>query len=264
MKTIILFVLFVYGLPLWAQRTEKVLYCNDRQNVVVRVHGRILQAVTGSDHYIFSYDKTRPDSIGLLQGTPSKDSNLIIRTGKGKLHNFILRFQDSLPVFHYYINDSQAPKVKTQPPKMKESESLSKKIDSELLKRWCKSYQRISKGWLKRKQVQGIVLRIKGMYYHDRWVFVIYQVINRSNIDFEIGELALAKVQGAPNRNSSFQKLPLPSVFQKDLPKSVIPGGIREWVMVYPKFTLARKESLEFVLSEKHGSREVRCRINSI
>jgi len=67
------------------------IYCNEFQNTVVISPEPIVQAVTGSEYFVFTYDKTKPDILGLLQGTPGYQSNLVLRTMDGEIYTYNLK-----------------------------------------------------------------------------------------------------------------------------------------------------------------------------
>lgn len=251
-----------------AQQLPEIIYCNQFQNVALVMSAPIAQAVTGSENYVFSYNQTAVDSLGLLQGRPGKESNLLIRTTDGGLYSYLLRHSDSLTRFVYFIkpdariNPIPAVRVSTIRKKSVRSkkDSLGKSEDY---------YQKLSLYYLNRSPVSlatknkdRIKLEVQGMYYYKDDVFMVIRIQNKSGIDFKINTLELAKIHGSKSRKSSFQKLPLEVVYKYDYPAKILSGFQRKFVLVYPKFTLGDHEKFQLSLNEAKGNRYLSLKLS--
>lgn len=238
---------------------SKMIYCNDFQNTVVISPEPIVQAVTGSDHFVFTYDKTKPDVLGLLQGSPGHQSNLVLRTLDGEIYTYTLQYSDSLSDYSFQIK--RADRIRLSDSIVTDSKPLPKKI-IEVRDRKETYYQKLSayfasktKKRLAVKRQAGMRIEVLGMQYHRDEVFITYRIKNRSRISFEIGDLALFRVQGKKARRSSFQKIRLEPAYKEEVPKAVAVGEERKFTVVYAKFSLGEHQRIHLELTEGHGAR---------
>jgi hypothetical protein len=238
---------------------SKMIYCNDFQNTVVISPEPIVQAVTGSDYFVFTYDKTKPDILGLLQGSPGHQSNLILRTSGGNIYIYTLKYSDSLSDYSFQIKRED--RIRLSDSIVTDSKPLPKKI-IEVRDRKETYYQKLSayfaskaKKRLAIKRKAGIRIEVLGMQHYRDEVYITYRIKNRSKISFEIDDLALFKVQGKRARRSSFQKIRLEPIYKDRLPKVVLKGEYRQFTIVYPKFSLGGHQRLRVELKEDRGSR---------
>ena len=243
-----------------AQSSPEVIYCNEYQNVAIVMDAPISQAVTGSENFIFSYNRTEADSLGLLQGRAGQDSNLVIRTSDGGLYNYILRHKDSLDSFVHFIKpEDRVNHMMKEKATSQVNRELSQSVVAVNTDRYfdklCNYYLKRNSQELAAVRKHKIKLTVEGMYYYKNNVFVVMEIINRSKIDFKIEDLSLAKLHGVKSRKSSYQKLILKEHYRKGFPELVPIGSKAHFVMVYPKFALGRHEKLLLALSESSGSR---------
>ena len=238
---------------------SKMIYCNDFQNTVVISPEPIVQAVTGSDHFVFTYDKTKPDILGLLQGSPGHQSNLILRTSGGEIYTYTLKYRDSLRDYSFQINRKD--RIRLNDSVVTDSKPLLKK-GIEVKDRKETYYQKLSayfaskvKKRLAVKRKAGMRIEVLAVHHHRDEVFITYRIKNRSNISLEIGDLALFKIQGKKSRRSSFQKIRLEPIFKDSVPEVVLVGESRQFTIVYPKFNLGEHQILRLELNEARGSR---------
>jgi len=108
---------------------------------------------------------------------------------------------------------------------------------------------------MKAKRKDGIILRLRDVAYFGRETYIVLELENKSNIDFEVDFIQLFKVHGNPRKKSSYQKLSLEPLYSYKRPCIVKVGHTERFVYVVPKFILADQEKLLMKLWEKHGSR---------
>lgn len=267
MKTYISLVVGLLGHVLSAQPSPQTIYCNEHQNVALVMNAPIAQAVTGSENFIFSYNQTAVDSLGLLQGRPGAESNLLIRTTDGGLYSYILKYKDSLTAFVHFIkpqarinsiqkeNDSINGKQKNQ----KSSDTKNNKSYYETLSQY---YLNRNPQKLAVRRKAKLKLEVQGLYYYRNDVFMVIEIGNRSKIDFKVDDVSLAKIHGSKSRKSSYQKIVLKDLHRKDFPDLVPSGSRKRFVMTFPKFTLGDHEKLELVVTEQNGSRYLNLKFN--
>lgn len=263
MKTYISLVLGLLGHVLSAQQSPQTIYCNEHQNVALVMNATIAQAVTGSENFIFTYNQSAVDSLGLLQGRPGAGSNLLIRTTDGGLYSYILKYKDSLSTFVHFIK----PQARINPIyNEKDTIGIKQKIpESFNTKSHDSYYEKLSAYYLNRnpqklavRRKAKLKLEVQGLYYYRDDVLMVIEIGNRSKIDFKIEDVSLAKTHGSKSRKSSYQKVILKEQYQKDFPELLRSGSQKRFVMIYPKFTLGDHERLELVVTEQNGSRYLR------
>ncbi|MBZ9629776.1 conjugative transposon protein TraN [Salegentibacter sp. LM13S] len=258
MKSLFQIYLFLI-LPGILTAQAETIYCNEFQNVVVMSPSPISQAVTGSEHFVFTYDKTRSDSIGLLQGKPGHPSNLVVRTMDGAVYTYTLKYRDSLLDYTYQINRANKISLIDSVTSNKKPTLKKKEIFNE---RKQKYYQKLStyfatkaKKRLAVKRKDEMRIEVLGLQHHRDEVYVTFSIKNRSTINYEIGSLALFKVQGKKSRRSSFQKIRLEPLYTKKQPEIILKEELRQFTVVYPKFSLGEHQKLRLELNEDQGSR---------
>lgn len=269
MKKFFLVPIYLWATVSFAQTTLKTLYCNELQNVALILPNEIQQAVTGSENFVFSYNKNSLDSLGLLQGRRGPDSNLIIRTMDGNLYSYLLKYKDTLQQFTYFI--AQGERVNPLPRVTSVSKKLKEKPNSIIKDSIAKTiyFKKLSTYYLKKTSNQRVdiekknklQLEVKSIDYYKEEVYVVYVIRNRSGIDFEINSLELFKVQGKRSRRSSYQKWGISPIYKYDFPTIVLDSKDENFLIVYPKFTLGDNEKLEIVLTEKRGSRYLKLSV---
>jgi len=263
MKNVFILSIYFWAISLVAQTIPKTIYCNEFQNVALILPEPIQQAVTGSDEYIFTYNKMAPDSLGLLQGRPGRDSNLLIRTTNGNIYSYLLKHRDTLSHFTRFITEEECinpmRETKTMINDLQKQPISLAKISKNNVDDYCKGcpyyLNKSEKQRIAILRKNKIYLEVKSINYYRDEVYVVFAINNRSRIAYEINNLELNKVQGKRSRRSSFQKWEITPIYKYKIPEIVFTGQKADFVVVYPKFTLGNYEKLEVVLTEKKGSR---------
>lgn len=258
MKSFLPFYIFLAFTGMITAQTDTI-YCNEFQNVVILSPGPIVQAVTGSEHFVFNYDKTKPDSLGLLQGKPGHKSNLVVRTTDGAVYTYTLKYRDSLLDYTYRIHKADKTPVIEPVPSRIEPVSVAKERSQNRKKEY---YRKLSAYFATKTDKRLAVIRkagmrieVLGLQHHREEVYVTYGIRNKSAITYEIGSLALYRIQGSKSRRSSFQKIPLEPLYKEEEPKIIQKGELRQFTVVYPKFSLGQHQKLRLELNEGRGSR---------
>ncbi len=268
MKKSIYLIIGLAASIMYAQGSPEVIYCNENQNVALVMESPIAQAVTGSENFTFTYNPAAVDSLGLLQGRPGEDSNLLIRTIDGGLYSYILKHRDSLSEFvHFIKTEARIPfKAQENNHSMQRNNFMFKKGSAQ---RFKNDYQKLSQYFLARptfsvarKKRNLLKLEVQGVYYYGDEVGMVINISNNSQIDFKVNTLEFAKVQGTKKRKSSFQKIPLVVNYPKEFPEVLRKRSQRRFIVFLPKFTLGKHEKLQMVLSEEKGSRYIRLRFS--
>jgi len=269
MKRIILGCALCFTLISFAQEQLTPIYCNQNQNVSFIMPAAIEQAVTGSEDFVFSYNQQMPDSLGLLQGKPGLDSNLLIRTVDGGLYSYILKYKDTLSRFNYFISANEQINSQNYKP-LKEKEVIVRNLKTTgdksetYFERHSHYYLNTSKDRLEVEKEQGLKFEVRSVNYYRDHIFVVYAIESNSKIDFEINSLELYKIQGKKSRKSSFQKLLIEPVYSYRLPENIHKTEKIHFVIAYPKITIGSNENLKIGLTETKGSRYLELFINRL
>ena len=240
------------------------LYVNDTHVLSLIFSKPISRAVTGHANYTLGYNQETPERVGLLQGNQGDDSNLLVVTEDGLAYSFYLVYRNQLEQSHKFISTNKA--IGNVLPEKPLDEMTLKKKRGSLIDSMSDSlqYRKASQIFLERnttvmkaKRKDGMVLRLRDVSYFGKETYIILEIKNRSDIDFEVDFVQLFKVHGNPRKKSSYQKLSLKPLYIYKRPSIVKVGHVERLVYVVPKFTLSGKERLMIELQEKSGSRKL-------
>ena len=248
--------------------TLDTIYVNDQKNVALFFPEPIRQGITGSDNFVFTFNRENEQYLGLLQAKPGKESNLLTVTKEGNVYSYILKYSERLPKLNYFISKnesigSERPKIrKTEPEKRK---TIDYKVRTAYFKRAGEYLLGLRQEALATKRIGGMRLRLQNMVYDGSEVYLVLEVKNSSGIDFEIDYLKVYRTNGNNNRKASHQRLPQEVVYKYKMPDAIANGLSHRFVFVLPKFVLGDNEKLMLELKEGKGSRKVKltCKVNS-
>ncbi|MCX2839082.1 DUF4138 domain-containing protein [Salinimicrobium sp. MT39] len=248
-------------------QTPDTIFANEHHNVALFFPEKIRQAVVGAENFVFSYNQEHPQYFGLLKGSTGKSTNLLAVTLDGQIYSYILKYSTELPKVTYFI-DKRESIGNEQPATVKEEQTPIRSIYSNdsiqrnnYLEKLSAYYCSISKGNLKHKRTNGIVLQVNDVFYNQNDLFIIFEIINKSTIEFEPEFLRLFLSTGNRQRNSSYQKLLQQPLYTYKFPETVLPGQRKRFVCVFPKFTLGQNEKIILELREKRGNRLVKLKL---
>lgn len=198
MKKYIIILALVISAFVKAQ-TDTVLdtiYANDTKNVALFFPEPIRQGITGSDNFVFSYNREKEQYFGLLQAKPGKESNLLVVNRNGAIFSYIVRYKKHLSKLNYFIPLSNS--IGNEKPIVTDSIQVvtsEKNIDNRTYyyQKFC-SYllnrnQRI--GRIK-KRMQGIVLTVENVVFDKEELYFVIQIENNSTLDYDLNFLNLS------------------------------------------------------------------------
>lgn len=263
MKTLQCISIFVWSITALQAQTD-TLIVNETHVVSLLFPEPITNAVTGHSNYTFGYNKNTLERLGLLQGHPGTDSNLLVLTSDGLAYSFYLTYRKQLEKSHRFIDKNDTIgnvliKKRLDSLGQQEKNRLQAIVQSDTVQyRKASHYflERSSKV-LKSKRKNGIILRLCEVGYFEKETYVVLEIENKSKIDFEVDYLQIFKEQGNGGKKSSYQKLLLDTLYQQGM-SSIVPAAKKQrFVCVIPKVTLGSRENLLVELREKHGNRQV-------
>ncbi len=241
------------------RKIRDTLFANSDKTVALFFPDPIRQGIVGTANYAFSYNRKQSQYFGLLQGQPGPISNLLIVTHSGDIYSFVLKYTKEIEDDHYFINPANRlgneiphqKEVQIQPVQTEKSitEAENFKTLSEQLLRKTTNFNQIK--WQK-----GISLKVAQSIYHKEEVYLVFEISNNSQIDYNLDLLELYKVSGNPKLRASHQALLQSPIYSHQLPKTISAGNYLKFVLVYPKFTFGSGERLQVKLKESNGDRD--------
>ena len=250
-------------------QTTKVLdtiYANDTKNVALFFPEPIRQGVTGSDNFVFTYNREKEQYFGLLQATPGKESNLLIINRNGAIFSYIIRYRKQLSKLNYFV--SQSSSIGNEKPiiidttEVTEVETL---VDNSRF-----YYTKFSSYLLERKQRIGtiqkrnesIVLSVENIVFEKEELYFVIQIENNSTMDYDLNFLNLSIETRQKGKRKSLQSLYQKPIYKQHLPSKIAEGKMVRFVYVMPKFSLSDDRRAILELNEKDGERNIKLNIS--
>ena len=265
-----LLILLSLGLfyPVHATNTKTLdtIYSNEKMTMALFFPSEIKQGITGSEHFVFTYNREKEQNLGLLKAVKGEPSNLLVITTDGKVYSYILKYAEHLENPNRFISVQESIGDAEREPKeeMEPREDLDLNIsvnDSlELLRRSCESLLNLPEEKHIRKKEKGIVLSLKNLKYHGDNVFLQFEIENKSGVRFDFDYLKIFKINGNKKRNSSYQELPLEPVYVHNKPSQILANTKVKMVYVVPKFIITKSDQITVRLQEMHTSRNLELR----
>jgi Domain of unknown function (DUF4138) len=263
MKKYIIILLLVLSNSIFAQQKLDTIYANDKKNVALFFPNPIRQGITGADHFVFSYNREKEQYFGLLQATPGTESNLFTITKDGQVYSYILKYANKLSKLNYFISEKESignekPKSIKQKPIVKPTKEQVNRIT--YFQRFSEYLLNSKSEHIVTKHKKGVKLRLQKMFYNVSEVYLVIEIENKSNIDFEIDYLNIYRTNGNKKRKASYQSLQQKPIYKYKMPNIIRIGQSLQFVYVFPKFVLGDNEKLQIQFKELKGSRSITLR----
>tara|TARA_R110002050_G_scaffold65759_1_gene142113 strand:- start:927 stop:1739 length:813 start_codon:yes stop_codon:yes gene_type:complete len=262
-----LIIILSLGIVFSAHAKNKVqldtLYANSTMTMALFFPSDIKQGITGSDNFVFTYNREKEQNLGLLKAVKGTPSNLLVITTDGNVYSYILKYSEHLENPNRFIasNESIGNSKQVQEKKVDTIKSPKKSIaviDSlVLLRRSCESLLKLPEELKIRNNEGGIRLSLKNMKYHSKNVYLQFEIENKSGVRFDFDYLKIFKVNGNKKRNASYQEIPLKPIYVYNKPTQILPNIKTRIVYVIPKFTIDKNEKIEARLQELNTTRAV-------
>lgn len=239
-----------------AQQKLDTIYANDKENVALFFPEPIRQGITGTSNFVFTYNREKEQYFGLLQATPGTESNLLTITNNGRVYSYILKYKEQLSKLNYFITPKES--IGCERPVILKQEPIVKPIiRTPHFKKFSKYLLKSKHESIAAKRKRGIKLQLQKMIYNTSEVYLVLEIKNKSEIDFEIDYLKIYVTNGDNKRKASYQRLEQKVIHQYKFPNQVRTGEKKRFVYVLPKFVLGDNEKLMIELEELNGSRKV-------
>ena len=268
MKAIILITsLFLFALAQAQTHTAlDTIYANDTKNVALFFPEPIRQGITGSDNFVFTYNREKEQYFGLLQAKPGKESNLLVINRNGSIFSYIVRYKKQLSKLNYFIPVSNS--IGNEKPIVTDSIQVvtsEKNIDNRTYyyQKFC-SYllnrnQRV--GRIKKRN-QDIVLKVENVVFDKEELYFVIQIENNSSMDYDLNFLNLSIETRQTGKKKSLQSLYQEPIYKHYLPSKIAEGKMVRFVYVMPKFSLSDDRRAILELNENDGERNIKLNIS--
>ncbi len=209
MKTYIIAIVVFCTNHLIAQQSLDTIYANDTKNVALFFPEPIRQGITGSDNFVFTYNREKEQYFGLLQAKPGKESNLLVVNRNGSIFSYIVRYKKQLSKLNYFIPLSDS--IGNEKPIVTDSiqaESSEKSIDNSTY-----YYQKFCSYLLNRNQRKGrikkrnasIVLSVENIVFDKEELYFVIQIENKSTLDYDLNFLIFRLKQGERAKRNRYR-----------------------------------------------------------
>ncbi|UZH55854.1 DUF4138 domain-containing protein [Salinimicrobium tongyeongense] len=270
MKTNVLFLLFLTACafhPSLAQERKilDTIFANDQKNVALFFPKPIRQGITGSDNFVFTYNREAEQHFGLLQAKPGKESNLLVINTNGSIFSYILKYKEHLDQLNYFVLKSDTignekpevigeSRVNKEEPKESDKTYYYDKFCSFLVER----KQKI--GGLKKRN-QDIVLTVENIVFDKEELYFVIHIENKSSLDYDLNFLNVGIETRQKGKKKSSQTNYQEPIFTYGLPTRVKEGETEKLVYVLPKFSLGDDRRVVLELNEKNGGRNIKLKV---
>ncbi|MDL5511251.1 DUF4138 domain-containing protein [Arenibacter sp. M-2] len=242
------------------------IYANDQKNVALFFPEPIRQGITGSDNFVFTYNRDNEQYLGLLQAKPGKESNLLVVNRDGSVFSYIIKYRERLSKLNYFIPMSSS--IRNERPiandsiKVSDSETVTTK-SLQYYERFC-SYlldrkQRI--GRLKKRK-EGIALSVENIVFDKDELYFLIEITNNSSLDYDLNFLNLSIETRQKGKKKSLQKLYQEPLYLYNIPSRIAKNETMRLVYVLHKFSLSNERRAVLELNEKGGERNIELKVS--
>ncbi|GHA32999.1 hypothetical protein GCM10007103_13060 [Salinimicrobium marinum] len=265
----ILFIVLIVSHNVFAQHNKVLdtIFANEKHNVSLFFPSQVRQGIVGATNYTFSFNEENPQYFGLLKALPGKDSSLLVLTSDGQIYSWYVKYKEHLPQLNYFVKPTAS--IGNEIPVLDEQNIAKEEVaianDQKVLKdstaklnyfqKLSQYYLNTSTGHLKSSRKDRLKLSVKDLINYRRETYIVFELENRSEIDFEVNYLNVYLTQGNKKRNASYQKLLTNPLFKLNFPEIIRHHQKKIFVYVLPKFTVGENQRIEVEVREKRGSR---------
>ncbi|MHA7941711.1 DUF4138 domain-containing protein [Formosa sp. 3Alg 14/1] len=241
------------------------LYANNHQAMALFFPDPIRQAITGSDNFVFSYNREQKQHFGLLQGKQSQDSNLLIISDSGLVYSYIIAHKPQLKEFNRFVGTSEAigyERPRPISPKLNTTTEKNATKTANYTAQFCNYLITKSKNnSIRKTKKHDITLELKNIVYNQNKLYAILKIINNSSLDYDINYLNTTVVTRKKGKNKSMQSLFVAPNFVFNMPTRVLKKRSQTVVYVLPKFSISNDRVVHFTLNESAGERDLRLKV---
>ena len=242
------------------------IYANDQKNVALFFPEPIRQGITGSDNFVFTYNREKEQYLGLLQAKPGKESNLLVVNRDGSVFSYIIKYRERLTKLNYFIPMSNS--IGNERPiandeiKAADSETSTTK-KRQYYDRFCAYLldRKLHIGHLKKRK-EGIALSVENIVFDKDELYFVIQIMNNSSLDYYLNFRNLSIETRQKGKKKSLQKLYQEPLFRYNMPSRIGKNESVRLVYVLPKFSLSNERGAVLELNEKDGERNIDLKLS--
>ncbi|QCX00599.1 DUF4138 domain-containing protein [Aggregatimonas sangjinii] len=240
------------------------IYANDQKNVALFFPEPIRQGITGSDNFVFTYNRDKEQYFGLLQAKPGKESNLLVINRNGAIFSYIVRYKEQLSKLNYFVPSASSigneKSVSVVPTVSKEEKSFDK---SDYYLSACKYLVNRKLNSINlRERYQGIVLSIEHIVFDAEELYFVIQIKNTSTLDYNLNFLDLSVQTRQKGKKKSLQRSYQKPLFVHNRPTRIAENETVRMVYVLPKFSLSNDRRAVLELNEANGERNLKLKVS--
>jgi len=243
------------------------IYANDKKNVALFFSEPIRQGITGSENFVFTYNREKEQYFGLLQAKPGVDSNLLVISYTGSIFSYIVRYKKQLSQLNHFIPESkrignEETLSKLSKKKLGKEQSFNNKTN--YYQRFC-SYLVDRKQRIRRlkKRNEDITLRIENIVFDKEELYFVIEIENNSSLDYDLNFLNLSILTRKRGKKKSLQSIYKEPVFKYNVPLKIKENETKKLVYVLPKFSISNERLAILELNEKNGERNIKLKISN-
>ena len=246
--------------------TLDTIYANDTKNVALFFPEPIRQGITGSDNFVFTYNRDKAQYFGLLQAKQGKESNLLVININGSIFSYIVRYKAQLSKLNYFIPMTSS--IGNEKPKVEDSiqsKTFEKSIDNSTYyyQNFC-SYLLDRRQYLGRhtRRNNGVVMRLENIVFDKKALYFVIQIRNNSTLDYDLNFLNISVETRQKGKRKSLQRLYIEPIFKHHLPSKIVVNETVRLIYVMPKFSLSNDRRVILELNEKRGERNIELKVS--
>lgn len=255
-------------------RPTDTILANEHKSVALFFPDPIRQGITGSPHFVFTYNREKEQHLGLLQATPGEVSNLLVISDKGEVFSYILMYSDKLEKLNYFVFNSGSignENFQITEGKIGEEEDLSSVIplakyslDKEVqFRNFCSFLLRKKAEFGNiHKRKSGISLHVENIIFHGEELYFVLKIQNKSSLDYEPDFLNISVETSKKGKKKSIQRILQEPVYTFRVPGKIQKEKIARFVYVLPKFSIAEDKVVILDLNERNGERDIELKVS--
>ena len=241
------------------------IFANDSKNVALFFPAPIRQGITGSENFVFTYNREKEQNFGLLQAQPGDESNLLIISSSGAVFSYIVAYKNQLERLNYFISEDQ--RIGSLRPA--NEDTLQTKVTAQKAGNIDTYFKRFSEFLIGRNQrivriknrKNGISLSVENIVFQKEALYFVIEIDNRSTLDYDLDFLRFYTQTRKQGKKKSIQKIEIEPLYVYRLPVKIPEQQSRRMVFVVPKFSLAHDKQLLVELKERHGERALTLKV---
>lgn len=268
MKTVIL--IMIVGFSAFAKAQQALpldtIYANEFKNVALFFPEPIRQGITGSDNFVFTFNREKEQYFGLLQAKPGKESNLLVINNNGAIFSYLIRYKSALNKLNYFVKTSES--IGNEKPILsKVDQAITKEVavdnNTFYYNKFCayllEKNQRI--GRIKNVK-ENIVLSIENIVFDKNELYFEIQIENNSSLDYDLNFLNISIETRQKGKKKSLQRIAIKPIYKFGLPSRIEANQKTKLVYVVSKFSLSDDRRAVLELNELNGERNIQLNVS--